>query len=157
MESRPVARWLWLGICCAGLHCSLVEPSSPAVSTRCENIYRGFSQCLLALSTSMSVYTEHELNSTQHLDDICAHWDEFHACGMAAMLDCRVEVQAVWDSLRRESSRLSFEGNMYELCAGRTQGGRMDRRTAPSSSSSCPTQLALLHLVTVLCLLTLKN
>ncbi|XP_069094289.1 neuritin-like isoform X1 [Pleurodeles waltl] len=150
MEARLLATWLWLGILCsAGLHCAVANPSSSAASTRCEHIYRGFSECLLALSTHMSVYTEEELNSTQNLDNICAHWEEFHACGMAAMLDCRVEVQAVWDSLRRESTRLSFEGNMYEMCASHTQG-RLDRMIAPPSSSSWLPQAALLPWTLVL-------
>ncbi|MBN3283193.1 NRN1 protein, partial [Polyodon spathula] len=69
----------------------------------------------------MAQYVEQELRDSQEIDNVCAHWDEFHACGMASISGCQLEVQSVWDSLRRESEKLSVQGNLYNLCRRQEQ------------------------------------
>ncbi|KAK6467797.1 neuritin-like isoform X1 [Huso huso] len=103
---------------------SLLSVSCVAGGSPCDNIYSGFSSCLLRLGENMGQYVEQELRDSQEIDNVCAHWDEFHACGMAAISGCQLEVQSVWDSLRRESEKLNFQGNLYDLCRRREQANQ---------------------------------
>nr|XP_006012407.2 PREDICTED: breast cancer anti-estrogen resistance protein 1-like [Latimeria chalumnae] len=106
-------------------HLSILQCSCSQVpgGSHCKNIYRGFSECMLRLGNNMEKYADMEISDPQDLDNICAHWDEFHACAMAALSECKVGTQLVWNSLRRESEKLSFQGNLYEVCSKRKQTG----------------------------------
>lgn len=46
-------------------------------------------------------------------------WDEFHDCANVAMAGCPEEAAAVWESLRQESKKMQFSGNLYEMCSNR--------------------------------------
>ncbi|XP_043914087.1 neuritin-A-like [Protopterus annectens] len=113
-------------------------------SPHCGSIYKGFSECLLRLGDSISQYAEQEITDPQQLDNICSHWDDFHLCAMAAMLECRLEAQVMWDSLREESKKLRFEGNLYELCSKRKQQSKQDRLTGAALQQHPPVLLPLL-------------
>ncbi|XP_039602277.1 neuritin-like [Polypterus senegalus] len=113
-----------------------------AGGSRCKDIYRGFSECLLRLGDNMSQYVEQELVDSQEIDNVCAHWDEFHACGMAAISDCQLEVQGIWDSLRQESEKLNFQGNLYDLCRKRKQANQ-DKLMGGAHRTGVPVSLLL--------------
>ncbi|XP_018582112.1 neuritin 1-like a [Scleropages formosus] len=104
------------------------NPGSTATSRRCGSIYRGFAQCLLALGDSMSQSVQRGEN-TQEIDTVCRSWDEFHTCANVALAGCPDEAAAVWESLRQESKKMQFSGNLYDMCANRVQ---------PSSSVRSP-------------------
>ncbi|KAK9517138.1 hypothetical protein VZT92_025027 [Zoarces viviparus] len=46
-------------------------------------------------------------------------WDEFHDCANVAMAGCPDEAAAVWESLRQESKKMQFSGNLYDMCSNR--------------------------------------
>lgn len=46
-------------------------------------------------------------------------WDEFHNCANVAMAGCPEEAAAVWESLRQESKKMQFSGNLYDMCSNR--------------------------------------
>ncbi|MBN3325075.1 NRN1A protein, partial [Atractosteus spatula] len=96
----------------------------------------------------MSRYVEEELVEEQDIDNVCAHWDEFHACGMAVISECRVEVQAVWDSLRLQSENLRFHGNLYEVCRAREQSSQ--HRLTGSSATRVQTKTGCIALALVI-------
>uniref|UniRef100_A0A8C4RVM1 Uncharacterized protein n=1 Tax=Erpetoichthys calabaricus TaxID=27687 RepID=A0A8C4RVM1_ERPCA len=107
-----------------------------AGGSRCKDIYRGFSECLLRLGDNMSRFGQlATLNCP-------AHWDEFHACGMAAISDCQLEVQGIWDSLRQESEKLNFQGNLYDLCRKRKQANQ-DKLMGGAHRTGVPVSLLL--------------
>ncbi|XP_066563726.1 neuritin-like [Amia ocellicauda] len=93
----------------------VTKKSGVTAGSGCHGVYRGFSACLLQLGTSMSHYTGAELHQTD-IDNVCAHWEEFQACGMSVVSECRVEVRSVWDTLRSQSERLRFQSNLYSIC-----------------------------------------
>lgn len=47
-------------------------------------------------------------------------WNDFHVCASAALAGCPGEATVVWESLRQESRKTEFSGNLYEMCARRT-------------------------------------
>lgn len=47
-------------------------------------------------------------------------WNAFHACASKALDGCPGEATAVWESLRHESRKTQFSGNLYDMCASRT-------------------------------------
>lgn len=49
----------------------------------------------------------------------CRSWDEFHDCANVAMAGCPDEAAAVWESLRQESKKMQFSGNLYDMCSNR--------------------------------------
>ncbi|XP_076848075.1 neuritin 1-like a [Brachyhypopomus gauderio] len=98
------------------------SPSSTAAARRCGSIYKGFAQCLLALGDSLSVSSQKE-EDTQEIDSICRSWDDFHDCANVAMAGCPEEAAAVWESLRKESKKMQFSGNLYDMCSNRIQSG----------------------------------
>ncbi|XP_035272910.1 neuritin 1-like a isoform X1 [Anguilla anguilla] len=106
----PVALQFMLGL----------SPAMTASTRKCGSIYRGFAQCLLALGDSMSNSVQRE-ESPQEIDSICRSWDEFHTCASAVLAGCPEEAAAVWDSLRQESKKMQFSGNLYDMCANRAQ------------------------------------
>ena len=52
---------------------------------------------------------------------VCRSWDEFHGCANTAMAGCPEDAAAVWESLRQESKKMQFSGNLYDMCANRAQ------------------------------------
>lgn len=47
-------------------------------------------------------------------------WDEFHDCANVAMAGCPQEAAVVWESLRQESRKMQFSGNLYDMCSHRS-------------------------------------
>uniref|UniRef100_A0A493SXR8 Neuritin 1 like n=1 Tax=Anas platyrhynchos platyrhynchos TaxID=8840 RepID=A0A493SXR8_ANAPP len=84
------------------------EPVSMA--GKCDTIYKGFAGCLISLGDSMEA---------QELDTICKSWDDFHACASEVLSSCPEEAAAIWESLRQESRKIQFQGNLQELCSAR--------------------------------------
>ncbi|XP_034033157.1 neuritin 1-like a [Thalassophryne amazonica] len=103
----PVAL-LMLGPC-------TVNASSPR---RCHFIYKGFAQCLMALGDSLTDSARKD-EDTHEIHSICRSWDEFHDCANVAMAGCPDEAAAVWESLRQESKKMQFSGNLYDMCSNR--------------------------------------
>ncbi|MGH0172899.1 UNVERIFIED_CONTAM: hypothetical protein FKN15_064361 [Acipenser sinensis] len=58
-------------------------------------------------------------------------WDEFHRCASAALAGCPEEAAVVWESLRQESRKMQFSGNLYDMCSNRAK---------PSTSVQSPNQ-----------------
>nr|XP_023683073.1 neuritin-like protein isoform X2 [Paramormyrops kingsleyae] len=58
---------------------------------------------------------------TQEIDSVCRSWDEFHTCVNVVLAGCPDEAAAVWESLRQESKKMQFSGNLYDMCANRAQ------------------------------------
>uniref|UniRef100_A0A803XNM0 Neuritin 1 like n=1 Tax=Meleagris gallopavo TaxID=9103 RepID=A0A803XNM0_MELGA len=86
-----------------------VPPVAPATAGKCNTIYKGFAGCLISLGDSMA----------RELDTICRSWDEFHACASGVLSRCPEEAAAIWESLRQESRKIQFQGNLQELCSAR--------------------------------------
>uniref|UniRef100_A0A3Q3XEZ2 Uncharacterized protein n=1 Tax=Mola mola TaxID=94237 RepID=A0A3Q3XEZ2_MOLML len=91
---------------------------SAAIPVSCGSIYKSFAQCLLTLGDSL-VETDKDQN-TKDIDAICRSWNAFHACASKALDGCPGEATAVWESLRHESRKTQFSGNLYDMCASRT-------------------------------------
>lgn len=49
----------------------------------------------------------------------CRSWNAFHVCAKSALAGCPGNAAAVWESLKEESKKAEFSGNLYELCASR--------------------------------------
>ncbi|KAG5273119.1 hypothetical protein AALO_G00147850 [Alosa alosa] len=96
------------------------SPCSASVTRKCGSIFQGFATCLLALGDSLSQSSTKD-ESTQEIDSICRSWDEFHTCANTAMAGCPEDAAAVWESLRQESKKMQFSGNLYDMCANRAQ------------------------------------
>lgn len=48
-------------------------------------------------------------------------WDDFHACASEVLSSCPEEAAAIWESLRQESRKIQFQGNLQELCSARSR------------------------------------
>lgn len=48
-------------------------------------------------------------------------WDQFHSCANVAMAGCPQEAAVVWESLRQESRKMQFSGNLYDMCSNREE------------------------------------
>ncbi|KAM3841737.1 neuritin-like [Vipera latastei] len=89
--------------------------------TQCENIYQDFSGCILKLGENMARYEEAEKDEVnqsllQGLQVVCGYWNEFHNCAMATLWVCQREMVTVWEKLKKESRKIKFEGNLFDLC-----------------------------------------
>ncbi|XP_057693765.1 neuritin 1-like a [Corythoichthys intestinalis] len=109
--------------CCFFVPVALILMLSPcsiaAVSTRrCHSIYKGFAQCLMALGDSLTDSARKD-EDTHEIHSICRSWDEFHDCANVAMAGCPEEAATVWESLRQESKKMQFSGNLYDMCSNR--------------------------------------
>ncbi|XP_015259093.1 neuritin 1-like b [Cyprinodon tularosa] len=104
----PIALCLSLAPVCLGA----------AIPAACGTIYKSFAQCLLSLGDSL-VETQKDQN-TQDIDSICRSWNAFHVCASTALAGCPGEAAAIWESLRQESRKTQFSGNLYDMCASRT-------------------------------------
>ncbi|XP_047451295.1 neuritin 1-like a [Mugil cephalus] len=102
-------------------------PVAAASARRCHSIYKGFAQCLMALGDSLTDNARKD-EDTHEIHSICRSWDEFHDCANVAMAGCPDEAAAVWESLRQESKKMQFSGNLYDMCSNR------DIHPAPSVS-----------------------
>ncbi|XP_034017553.1 neuritin 1-like b [Thalassophryne amazonica] len=89
-----------------------------AIPISCDSIYKRFAQCLLTLGDSLVEPQKDQ--STQDIDSICRSWNSFHVCANSALAACPGEAAAVWESLRQESMKTQFSGNLYNMCASRT-------------------------------------
>ncbi|KAM9817656.1 neuritin 1-like b [Neosynchiropus ocellatus] len=89
-----------------------------AIPITCGSIYKSFAQCLVALGDSL-VETQKD-QSTQDIDAVCKSWNTFHVCANSALAGCPGEAAAIWESLRQESRKAQFSGNLYDMCASRT-------------------------------------
>uniref|UniRef100_A0A3P9BUT3 Neuritin 1 like n=1 Tax=Maylandia zebra TaxID=106582 RepID=A0A3P9BUT3_9CICH len=105
----------------------LLSPCSAVSARRCHSIYKGFAQCLMALGDSLTDSARKE-EDTHEIHSICRSWDEFHDCANVAMAGCPEEAAAVWESLRQESKKMQFSGNLYDMCS--------NRNTHPAASVS---------------------
>uniref|UniRef100_A0A8C2WKD4 Neuritin 1 like n=1 Tax=Cyclopterus lumpus TaxID=8103 RepID=A0A8C2WKD4_CYCLU len=85
---------------------------------KCHSIYKGFAQCLMALGDSLAD-SARKNEDTHEIHSICRSWDDFHDCANAAMAGCPEEAAAVWESLRQESKKMQFSGNLYDMCSNR--------------------------------------
>ncbi|XP_037103426.1 neuritin 1-like b [Syngnathus acus] len=116
MKSRPGVTALLLPIT---FSISLVQVChGAAIAVSCGSIYKSFAQCLLTLGDSL-VETQ-KSQDTQDIDIICRSWNDFHACANTAMSGCPRDAAAVWESLRQESRKAQFSGNLYNMCASLT-------------------------------------
>ncbi|XP_049457421.1 neuritin-like protein [Epinephelus fuscoguttatus] len=116
MRSQPGAATMLLPI---ALCLSLVPMCfGAAIPVSCGSIYKSFAQCLVTLGDSL-VETQKD-QSTQDIDAICRSWNAFHVCANSALAGCPGEAAAVWESLRQESRKTQFSGNLYEMCASLT-------------------------------------
>ncbi|XP_075796653.1 neuritin-like protein [Pelodiscus sinensis] len=107
------------------LHVAAAEDPVGAAGRRCDTIYKGFAECLISLGDSMarSVQTPAEDSGQegQELDTICRSWDDFHSCASGVLSSCPEEAAAIWESLRQESRKIQFQGNLHDLCSARTR------------------------------------
>ncbi|KAK1891089.1 Neuritin-like protein [Dissostichus eleginoides] len=114
---------------------SLVPVSfGAAIPVSCASIYKSFAQCLLTLGDSL-VETQQDQN-TQDIDAICRSWNAFHVCANSALAGCPGDAAAVWESLRQESRKTQFSGNLYDMCASRTTLPPSTVPAAPSPPTS---------------------
>ncbi|XP_030060788.1 neuritin-like protein [Microcaecilia unicolor] len=110
---------------------------SPVTATsRCDMIYKGFAECLISFGDSMAQSVqqlqEGETEDVEELETICKSWDDFHSCASAMLANCPEEAAAIWESLRQESKKIQFQGNLHDLCSGRA---RMSNSGKGSDSS----------------------
>ncbi|XP_040184695.1 neuritin-like protein [Rana temporaria] len=97
-----------------------------ATSKNCDTIYKGFANCLISLGDSMAQNTHNmkvneDLDDTEELDFICKSWDEFHKCASNILVNCPEDTAAIWESLRQESRKIQYQGNLHDLCSSRNQ------------------------------------
>ncbi|XP_056607373.1 neuritin 1-like b [Triplophysa dalaica] len=90
---------------------------SAAVTPPCSTVYRGFADCLVSLGDSVSSKTD----NPQDINSICKSWDAFQVCVSDVLSGCRGDAAEIWESLRAESRKTTFAGNLYEMCARRTE------------------------------------
>nr|XP_043891765.1 neuritin 1-like a [Solea senegalensis] len=94
------------------------RPVATASARRCHFIYKGFAQCLMALGDSLTDNARKD-EDMHEIHSICRSWDDFHDCANVAMAGCPEEAAAVWESLRQESKKMQFSGNLYDMCSNR--------------------------------------
>nr|XP_055058057.1 neuritin 1-like b [Misgurnus anguillicaudatus] len=90
---------------------------SAAVEPPCSVVYRGFADCLVTLGDSVSSKTD----NSQDINSICKSWDAFQVCVSDVLSGCRGDAAKIWESLRAESRKTAFAGNLYDMCARRTE------------------------------------
>ncbi|NWI85326.1 NRN1L protein, partial [Pitta sordida] len=105
---------------------------------QCNTIYRGFADCLISLGDSMAQNVQQQQEEggeeAQELETICKSWDDFHSCASEVLSKCPVETAAIWESLRQESRKIQFQGNLQELCSAR--GRLASARSSPTSETN---------------------
>ncbi|XP_049329662.1 neuritin 1-like b [Astyanax mexicanus] len=103
-----------------------------AITPLCSSVYRGFAECLVTLGDSVSVQSD----NVQDITSICRYWDVFQDCVRGALAGCRGDAAEVWESLRAESRRTQFSGNLYEMCANRPPTPTPKPLTPPSTDQT---------------------
>ncbi|XP_040018337.2 neuritin-like protein [Gasterosteus aculeatus] len=111
----------------------MLSPVAAASARRCHSIYKGFAQCLMALGDSLADNARKD-EDAHEIHSICRSWDAFHDCANAAMAGCPDEAAAVWESLRQESKKMQFSGNLYDMCSNRDK--HLGASAPPRSSSN---------------------
>ncbi|XP_076205122.1 neuritin-like protein [Aptenodytes patagonicus] len=115
--------WRLLGVVCPLLLHLAASQEPISMAGKCDTIYQGFAGCLISLGDSMaqSVRRQREEGGeeAEELDTICKSWDDFHACASEVLSSCPEEAAAIWESLRQESRKIQFQGNLQELCSAR--------------------------------------
>nr|XP_060644424.1 neuritin-like protein [Anolis sagrei ordinatus] len=104
------------------------EPVTPA-GQKCNTIYKGFAECLIRLGDSMAQSVQQPQppqgpgsdQEQQELDTICKSWDDFHTCATQVLSSCPEEAANIWESLRKDSRKTQFQGNLHDLCSSRAQ------------------------------------
>uniref|UniRef100_A0A3Q3EXQ5 Neuritin 1-like a n=1 Tax=Labrus bergylta TaxID=56723 RepID=A0A3Q3EXQ5_9LABR len=109
-------------------------PAAAYSTRRCHSIYKGFAQCLMSLGDSLTDNARKD-EDTHEIHSICRSWDEFHDCANVAMAGCPDEAAAVWESLRQESKKMQFSGNLYDMCSNRN-----NHAVASASPRNSPNQ-----------------
>ncbi|KAM9302137.1 neuritin-like protein [Gastrophryne carolinensis] len=105
---------------------SVVYISASSTNSACDVIYRGFADCLISLGDNMAkkvqkVKGNEDLDNSQELEFICKSWDEFHKCANNVLVNCPEDAAAIWESLRQESRKIQYQGNLHDLCAYKNQ------------------------------------
>ncbi|KAM6430560.1 neuritin-like protein [Liasis olivaceus] len=108
------------------VHLVLVEQPVNVAGWKCNTIYKGFAECLISLGDSMAQNVQkHQEDDTiqdqEELDTICRSWDDFHTCATQVLSNCPEEAANIWESLRQESQKIQFQGNLHDLCSSRAQ------------------------------------
>lgn len=70
---------------------------------------------LLLLLLRGALLAPHEDSSS------CRSWDDFHTCATQVLSRCPEEAAKIWESLRQESRKIQFQGNLHDLCSSRAQ------------------------------------
>ncbi len=67
---------------------------------------------------------------------ICRSWDAFQVCVSGVLLGCRGDAAEIWESLRAESRKTAFAGNLYDMCASRTEAATATTPLVPNAGQS---------------------
>uniref|UniRef100_A0ACB8EA15 Uncharacterized protein n=1 Tax=Sphaerodactylus townsendi TaxID=933632 RepID=A0ACB8EA15_9SAUR len=103
------------------------ERSSMAVTEVHNTIYK-----LAAVIASISLETawlklfnskqgESKAKGCRSWNHLPRSWDDFHICASQVLSRCPDEAAAIWESLRQESRKFQFQGNLHDLCSSRSQ------------------------------------
>ncbi|KAK7170595.1 hypothetical protein R3I94_000709 [Phoxinus phoxinus] len=105
---------------------------SATVTPSCSAVYRGFADCLVTLGDSVSSMND----NPQDINSICKSWDAFQVCVSGVLSGCRGDAAEIWESLRAESRKTAFAGNLYDMCASRTQAVTATTPLVPSTDQT---------------------
>uniref|UniRef100_UPI00398F4C6A neuritin-like protein n=1 Tax=Pristiophorus japonicus TaxID=55135 RepID=UPI00398F4C6A len=121
----------------------LLFSETGATDRKCNHIYKGFAECLLKLGDSLAKSIEGENEEVKELDTVCRSWDDFHACADSVLEGCPKDAASIWESLRKESKKLQFQGNLHELCSSRVRpSGTMENSDRSESNKESLTGCA---------------
>ncbi|XP_026072557.1 neuritin-like protein [Carassius auratus] len=113
-----------LSLCSSVLSAAVIHP--------CSSVYRGFAECLVTLGDSVSSKTD----NPQDINSICKSWDAFQVCVSGVLLSCRGDAAEIWESLRAESRKTAFAGNLYDMCASRTEAATATTPLVPNTDQT---------------------
>ncbi|XP_032925554.1 neuritin-like protein isoform X1 [Catharus ustulatus] len=136
--------WRLLGVVCPLLLHLAASQESVSMAGQCDSIFRGFAGCLISLGESMTQNVRQQQQQQQEeggeegqeLETICKSWDDFHSCASAVLSRCPVEAASIWESLRQESRKMQFQGNLQELCSARSRLGSPQPPGSPASETN---------------------
>ncbi|XP_051838879.1 neuritin-like protein [Antechinus flavipes] len=97
-------------------------PGTAATSNRCDTIYKGFADCLIKLGNSMVQSGQSDKGTDltpPELESICRSWENFQTCANGVLANCPQEATAIWASLKEESRKAQYPGNLHDLCSSR--------------------------------------
>uniref|UniRef100_A0A8D0C4P8 Neuritin 1 like n=1 Tax=Salvator merianae TaxID=96440 RepID=A0A8D0C4P8_SALMN len=155
-----------LALLLPSLQLALSEEPVDVAGQKCNTIYKGFAECLISLGDSMAQSVQQQdgdnLQEQQELDTICRSWDDFHNCATQVLSSCPEEAANIWESLRQESRKIQFQGNLHDLCSSRAQPAGSGRASDVDETnketlrggawSPCPSLMGRLTLVVLLAL-----